>query len=72
MSTLTLEEISRLSPPERLALIGDLWDSLSDAELPATPAQRAELERRLESFEHDRASAVTWEQLKAELASRAP
>jgi hypothetical protein len=34
MSTLTYEEIARLSPPERLALIGDLWDSLSDADLP--------------------------------------
>jgi putative addiction module component (TIGR02574 family) len=72
MSTLTLEEIARLSPPERLALIGDLWDSLSDAELPVAPEQRAELERRLDSFERDRASGMTWEQLKAELATRAP
>jgi putative addiction module component (TIGR02574 family) len=29
MNTVTFEEIARLSPPERLALIGDLWDSLS-------------------------------------------
>ena len=72
MSTLTFEEIARLSPPERLALIGDLWDSLSDAELPVAPAQRVELERRMDSFERDRAGGVTWEQLKAELAARAP
>jgi putative addiction module component (TIGR02574 family) len=72
MNTLTSEEIARLSPPERLALIGDLWDSLTDAELPVAPAQRVELERRLDSFERDRASSITWEQLKAELAARAP
>jgi putative addiction module component (TIGR02574 family) len=69
---LTQEEITRLSPPERLALISALWDSLSDAEINPTPAQAAELKRRLESFERDRAGAVSWEQLKAELASRAP
>lgn len=69
MSMLTQEEIIRLSPPERLALISALWDSLSDAEINPTPAQAAELKRRLESFEHDRLGAVSWEQLKAELAS---
>lgn len=69
---LTQEEITRLSPPERLALISALWDSLSDAEITPTPAQATELKRRLESFERDRAGAVSWEQLKAELASRAP
>jgi putative addiction module component (TIGR02574 family) len=57
MSTLTFEEIARLSPPERLALIGDLWDSLGDAELPVAPAQRVELERRMDSFERDRAGS---------------
>ena len=72
MRTLTFEEIARLSPPERLALIGDLWDSLSDDELPVAPAQRVEFERRLDSFERDRAGSITWEQLKAELAARAP
>ncbi len=69
MTALTQEEIARLTPPERLALIGDLWDSQSDAEAPATPAQLAELQRRLDSFEHDRVGAVTWEDLKAELAN---
>ena len=69
---LTREEITRLSPPERLALISALWDSLSDAETIPTPAQAAELRRRLESFDRDRAGAVSWEQLKAELAGRTP
>lgn len=67
MNAILRTEIIRMSPPERLALIGDLWNSLSDAEVPATPAQTAEIERRLSSFEQDRTAAVPWDQLKAEL-----
>ena len=52
-------------------LIGELWDSFSDAELPLPPSQQDELKRRLASFEQDRSYAVSWEQLKAELAARA-
>jgi len=72
MLNITPEEINRLSPQERLALIEQLWDILGDSELPVPPAQRAELERRLDSFEQDRAGALTWDQLKAELARRCP
>jgi putative addiction module component (TIGR02574 family) len=69
---LTHDEITRLTAAERLALIAALWDSLDDEQLPIEPAQREELARRLDSFEQDRAQGVTWEQLKAELARRAP
>ncbi len=69
---LTPDEISRLSPKERLNLIEQLWDSLSESELPLTAAQQAELERRLATSEHDRSQATTWDSLKAELAERCP
>lgn len=72
MATLTHDEITRLSPQERLALIGELWDSLTDMELPVSPAQRAEIERRLLRFDEDQSQATSWEQLKTELARRAP
>jgi len=72
MQPLSADEISRLSPEERLALIGQLWDSLADAELSLSKAQQAELARRLSSLDQDRAKAVTWEQLRAELAQRCP
>jgi putative addiction module component (TIGR02574 family) len=70
MAILTSGEISRLSPPERLALIGELWDSLGDAEIPTTSAQCVELERRLANFDRDRAQAISSEQLKVEIAAR--
>lgn len=72
MPPLSPDEISRLSPEERLALIGQLWDSLHEAEVSLSTAQRAELDRRLSTLDQDRAQAVTWEQLQAELARRCP
>jgi len=71
MPTLTHEEITRLSPEERLTLIGELWDSLDPAAVPVPPSQLAELRRRLDSFEQDRSGGMTWEQLCAQLARRA-
>ena len=47
MERLTDDELARLTPPERLALISQLWDSLEDEQLPLTAAQRTELDRRL-------------------------
>jgi putative addiction module component (TIGR02574 family) len=69
---LTSDEITRLSPRERLHLIEQLWDSLSDADVSLPPAQQAELERRLATLDDDRSAAVTWDSLKAELAERCP
>jgi putative addiction module component (TIGR02574 family) len=66
------DEITRLSPDERLALIAQLWDSLDDHQVQLTPSQLAELERRLATLDQDRAQSVTWETLKAELEQRCP
>jgi putative addiction module component (TIGR02574 family) len=71
MPTLTHEEITRLSPEERLTLIGELCDSLDPAAVPVPPSQLAELRRRLDTFEKDRSGGMTWEQLRAQLARRA-
>ncbi|MGC9989976.1 MAG: addiction module protein [Terriglobales bacterium] len=72
MGSLNSDELARLSPEERLALIGQLWDSLHDAEVPLPEAQQVELARRLSSLDQDRAQSVTWEQLRAELERRRP
>ncbi len=72
MELLTPDEIVRLTPTERLALIAQLWDSLEHQQLPLTGAQEAELERRLSSFDEDRRNGVTWASLKAELEQRCP
>lgn len=72
MKPLTQEELERLTPPERIALISQLWDSLDEDQLPLTVAQQAELDRRLTSLDEDRREGITWEALKAELERRCP
>jgi putative addiction module component (TIGR02574 family) len=72
MELLTHRELVRLTPPERLALISQLWDSLEDDHLPLTAAQRAELDRRLATLDQDRREGITWTTLKAELELRCP
>ena len=72
MELLTPDEIVRLTPPERLALIAQLWDSLEHEQLRLTSAQEAELESRLTSLDEDRRDGVTWASLKAELERRCP
>jgi len=67
---LTHDEIARLSPDERLALISQLWDSLDEHQVPLTPAHQAELEHRLATLEHDHGQSVPWEALKVELEQR--
>jgi putative addiction module component (TIGR02574 family) len=72
MDLLNRDELTRLTPPERLALISQLWDSLEDEQLPLTSVQRAELDRRLETLDKDRREGITWEALKTELEQRCP
>jgi putative addiction module component (TIGR02574 family) len=72
MASLNSDELTRLRPEERLASIGQLWDSLHDTDVPLPEAQQAELARQLSSLDQDRTQAVTREQLRAELARRRP
>ena len=62
--------VARLSPQERLALIGKLWDSLDDSDIVLTSAQQAELDRRLASLDQDRDTAVAWPELRDQLRQR--
>jgi putative addiction module component (TIGR02574 family) len=70
MSALTKEAIARMTPPERLDLIGDLCDSLDDAATPLSEQQRVEIERRLQASRDDPSGALDWRVFKQELAHR--
>ena len=65
-------DFSHLSLAERIQLAEDLWDSLDDAPeaLELTPAQRAELDRRLEEHRLHPEAAIPWEQVRADLFKR--
>ncbi len=46
-------DFSQLSPQQRLALIGELWESLDANTVEPTQAQKDELDRRLETLDED-------------------
>ena len=63
MSTeiLSQEQIAQLTIEQRLELIEALWDSLDQSDVPIPPAQVAELDRRMESFDQDATLAEPWD-----------
>jgi putative addiction module component (TIGR02574 family) len=63
-------DVRQLSPEERLDLIEQLWDSLSDEErnaLPLTSEQERELDRRLDRLDREGPSGITGDELRARL-----
>lgn len=65
-----LEEARKLSPRDRLALIGELWDTLTDADVPVSAAERALLDARLADLESHPDDQSSWEEVKSRLAKR--
>lgn len=67
--TLADLDIAGLTPPERLELIGRLWDALDEGAVPLSPEQREVLDERLDALERDRAEGrplgVDWEEVRA-------
>ncbi len=70
----TLEQlgIDRLSVPDRLELIGQIWDSIDASEgvVPIPNWHSRELERRRAAAEVDPNASIPWEVVKARLADR--
>jgi putative addiction module component (TIGR02574 family) len=59
-------EIQNLPPAEKLALVTELWDDLAahPSDVPVTPEQIAELDRRMEEYRKDPSRVTTWEAIK--------
>ncbi len=57
---------------ERIRLVEDLWDSIAadQKELPLTPAQRAELDRRLDAHKDDKNSGRPATEVLADIRRR--
>lgn len=69
MSSLPIDAILRLSVPERIQIVEDIWDSIAATpeQLPLTDAQRTELDRRLEAHDADPSSALPWDEVRSRL-----
>jgi putative addiction module component (TIGR02574 family) len=64
--------IDRMSPAERIQLVGELLDSLErDAEPPRlTEAQKQELDRRLAALDANPGAVSSWEEVEARVLAR--
>jgi len=74
MGTITVSDLLHLSVPERLQLVGDLWDSIAveatrDPErLPINPSLRQELRRRSAAYRANPHDAIPLDEALGQLA----
>ncbi|MEB3191933.1 MAG: addiction module protein [Snowella sp.] len=66
MNTLLSEQIMPLTVAERLQLIEEIWNSISnnDSEIVLTSAQQQEIDRRLESSSNVKNKGKSWQEIK--------
>ena len=66
MNAALLEAAKALPLPERIELAEALWEDISQAgyEPPVTPAQAAEIDRRVEEHKKNPHSAIPWGNLR--------
>jgi len=50
---MTIFDFSHLTAQQRLELIGELWDSIEAEDIPLSPEQVAELDRRYATLDQD-------------------
>jgi putative addiction module component (TIGR02574 family) len=72
MSRVARKDILNLSIAERIELIGDLWDSLTEIPetVALTDAQKAELGRRLDAYRKDPTAGAPWSVVRDRIAKR--
>jgi putative addiction module component (TIGR02574 family) len=61
--------LDKLSVPERLLLVDELWDSIAveEEQVPLTEAQKSDLQRRLDAIDADPSRGSSWSEVKARL-----
>jgi putative addiction module component (TIGR02574 family) len=67
-----LPEISKLSTPEKILLVEDLWDNISadDASIPVPESHKAELDKRYKRFQSAPGSLLSLDDLRARVDKR--
>jgi putative addiction module component (TIGR02574 family) len=67
-----LPEISKLSTPEKILLVEDLWDNISadDASIPVPESHKAELDTRFKRFQSAPGTLLSLDDLRARVDKR--
>jgi putative addiction module component (TIGR02574 family) len=74
MTTGLLKKATNLPVPDRIKLVEDIWDSIAEEseDSPLTPAQKRELDRRLDSMRKNPSRAVSWTEARQRILKRQP
>ena len=64
-----IPELRTLSASEKLTLVTELWEDLASQpeDIPITPEQIAEVDRRLEEYRRNPSLGSSWEEVKARI-----
>ncbi|MBC8489516.1 MAG: addiction module protein [Bacteroidetes bacterium] len=67
-----LSQIKKLSVPERILIVEDIWDSimLSNEQLSVTEKQKKDLNKRLTDYENDQTGGSDWPEVKNRIESK--
>jgi len=67
-----IPEIARLTIPEEILLLEDLWDGIASEEssIPVPQSHREELDRRLAEYEKDPGRLLTLDDLRGRIEAR--
>jgi putative addiction module component (TIGR02574 family) len=67
-----IHEIVKLSTPEKILLVEDLWDSIASDEsaVPVPPSHKEELDRRLKRHESAPGNLLSLEELRTRVEKR--
>ena len=72
MKPITANDVLGLSIPERIRLVGDIWDTIAEVpeSLELTDSQRQELDRRLEAYHKNPNEGFPWSEVKERILKR--
>ena len=72
MRVTDIPEIAKLSTPEKILLVEDLWDNISsnESEIPVPQSHIIELNARLKKFKSSPGKPLSLEELQARIESR--
>jgi putative addiction module component (TIGR02574 family) len=72
MSTLVTADVLKLSVPERIQLVADIWDTITEipVEIGLTDEQKAELDRRLDAYNQNPDEGSPWVMVRERIRSR--
>jgi len=67
-----IPEIEKLSIPEKILLVEDLWDSITseESDIPVPNSHMAELDRRLARHKSGPGALLSLDELRAKIESR--